>query len=58
VTDPSFPAVIEMVCVALRFYFLSPASEPHLTTPAEVHEAISGLKVSKARAGTVSRKGQ
>jgi len=48
VTDPSFPAVIETVEVALRYYFLSPASEPQLTTPDEVHEAIRGLKVSKA----------
>ena len=28
--------------------FLSPASEPQLTTPDEVHEAIRGLNVSKA----------
>jgi len=32
VTDPSVPAVIERVDVALRSYFLSPASEPQLTT--------------------------
>jgi len=37
-----------MVDVAMRSYFLSPASEPHLTTPDEVHEAIRGPKVSKA----------
>jgi len=49
VTDPSVPADIETVDVAPRSYFLSPASEPHLTTPDEVHEAIRGLKVSKAR---------
>jgi len=48
VTDPSVPAVIETVGVALRSYFLSPASEPQLTNPDEVHEAIRGLKVSKA----------
>jgi len=48
VTDPSVPAVIETVDVALRSYFLSPASEPQLTTPDEVHEAIRGLNVSKA----------
>ena len=47
-TDPSVPAVIETVEVALRSYFLSTASEPQLTTPDEGHEAISGLKVSKA----------
>ena len=48
VTDPSVPAVIETVDVELRSYFLSPAIEPQLTTPDEVHEAIRGLKVSKA----------
>ena len=47
-TNPSVPAVIETVDVVLRSYFLTPASEPQLTTPDEVHEAISGLKVSKA----------
>jgi hypothetical protein len=46
-TDPSVPAVIQ-VDVALRSYFLTTASEPKLTNPDEVHEAISGLKVSKA----------
>ena len=48
VTDPSMPAVIEIIDVALRSYFLSPASEPQLITPDEVHEAIKGLKISKA----------
>jgi hypothetical protein len=48
VTDPSIPAVIEMVDLALRSYFVSPACEQHLTTPDEVHGAIRGLKVSKA----------
>ena len=48
VTDPSVPEVIEMVDVELRSYFLSPASEPQLTTPDEVHAAIRGLKVRKA----------
>jgi len=47
-TDPSVPAVTETVDVALESYFLSPASEPQLTTPDEVHEAIRGLKVCKA----------
>ena len=46
--DPSFPAVIEMVDVALRCYFLSPSSEQQLTTPDEVHEAIRDIKFSKA----------
>jgi hypothetical protein len=48
VTDPSVPAVVEIVGVALRPYFLTPASEPKLTTPDEVQEAIRSLKVSKA----------
>ena len=47
-TDHSVPAVTETVDVALRSYFLSPASEPQLTTPDEVHEATRRLKVSKA----------
>ena len=47
VTDPSVTAVIEMIDMALRSYFLSPDSEPQLTTPDEVHEAIRDLKVSK-----------
>ena len=48
VDDPSVPAVIETVDVALRSYFQAPASEPKLTNPDEVHEAMSGLKVGKA----------
>ena len=47
-TDPSVPAVIETVDVALRSNFLTPASEPKLTNAEEVHEAIKGLKVIKA----------
>jgi len=37
-----------MFDVALRSYFLTPASESKLTNPDEVQEAIRGLKVSKA----------
>ena len=48
VSDPSDPTVIEMVDVALRSYFLTPASEPELTNPDEVQEAIRSLKVNKA----------
>jgi hypothetical protein len=48
VTVPSVPADIERVDVALRSYFLTPASEPKLTNPDEVHEANRGLKVAKA----------
>jgi hypothetical protein len=48
VTDPSVPAVIEMVDVALRSCYLTPASEPKLTIPEEFQEAIRGLKFGKA----------
>jgi len=37
-----------MVDVELRSYFKAPVSEPKLTNPEEVQEAIRGLKVSKA----------
>ena len=37
-----------MVDIVLRSYFLIPASEPKLTNPDKVHEAISGLKVGRA----------
>jgi len=47
VAEPSGPAVTEMVDVTLR-YFQTPASEPKLSNPDEVHEAIRGLKVGKA----------
>ena len=47
-TDSSVPTDIEMVDAALRSYFMIPASEPKLTNPEEVQEAIRGLKVSKA----------
>ena len=48
VTNPSVPAVTEVVNVALRSNLLTPASERKLTTPDKVHEAIRGLKFSKA----------
>ena len=44
---PSNPATIEMVDVALRAYSFAPASEPKLTNPDEVQEAIWGLKLGK-----------
>jgi len=47
VADTWVPAVIEMVDVALRSYFQTPASEPKLTNLDEVHEANRGLKVGK-----------
>ena len=49
VTIPSVPALIEMVDVALRSYFLTPASEPKLSNPDEDQEAIRGLKVGMAQ---------
>jgi hypothetical protein len=45
--DPSVPAVIETVDVALKSYFQAPASEPNLTNPDKVNEAIRDLKVGK-----------
>ena len=48
VTDPSVPAVIEMVDVALWSYFLTPASEPNLSNPNDIHKAIRDLQFSKA----------
>jgi hypothetical protein len=48
VNDPSDPAVIEMPNEAMRAYEYDPASEPKLTSPSEVQQAIRGLKVGKA----------
>jgi hypothetical protein len=48
VTDPSVPAVFGMVDVALRSYFVTPASDLKLTNPEKVQETIRGLKGSKA----------
>jgi len=56
VTEPSVPAVIESVEVALRSYFMTPINEPKLTYPEEVQEAITGLKVSKASSPNGIRK--
>jgi hypothetical protein len=46
--DPSDPAVIEKVAEALQAYYYALASEPHLTNPMEVQDAILGLKVGEA----------
>jgi hypothetical protein len=48
VTDPSVEDVIERVKVGLRSYFRVPASEPKLTNPEELQDAIRGLRDSKA----------
>jgi hypothetical protein len=45
---PSDPAFTERVDVAMRAYEHAPASEPTLTTPSEVLQAIKGLKAGKA----------
>ena len=47
VIDPSFPAVIEMVDVALRSYFMTPEDEPKLTNTGYSRNQ-QGLKVNKA----------
>jgi hypothetical protein len=49
VTNPSVPAVIEMVDVALRSHIMTPARESKLTNPKKVQEAIRGLRIGKAR---------
>jgi archaellum component FlaG (FlaF/FlaG flagellin family) len=48
VADPSDPAVIETVDMVLRVYCYEPGSKPIPTNPAEVQDAIRGLKISKA----------
>jgi hypothetical protein len=48
VTEPSVPAVTEMVDVTLRTYFMTPVSELNLTKPDEVQEAIRDFKLNKA----------
>ena len=46
-TVPSVPAVIEMVDVTLKSYFLSSPSERKLTNPENFQVAIRGFKFSK-----------
>jgi hypothetical protein len=45
---PSDPAFTKMVDEAMRAYECAPASEPTLTTPSEVLQAVRGLKAGKA----------
>jgi hypothetical protein len=47
-SDPMSPAVIKVVTEAMRAYDYAPASEPKLTSPSEILEAIKGLNVGKA----------
>ena len=49
VTDPSVSAVIEMVDLRLRSYFMASASEPKLTNPEEVQITIRDLQDGKAQ---------
>jgi hypothetical protein len=44
----SEPEVIEMVNEVMRAYKYAPASEPKLTSPSKVQQAIRGPKVGKA----------
>jgi hypothetical protein len=48
VNDPSDPAVNEVLSEVMRAYEYAPASEPKLTCPSEVLQAIKGLKDDKA----------
>jgi len=48
ITVSSVPAFTDMVNVGLMSYFLTPASEPKLTNPDEVHEGIRVLKFARA----------
>jgi hypothetical protein len=48
VNDPSDPAVIEKENEAMRAFEYAHASEPKLTSPSEVQQAIRGLKGGKA----------
>jgi hypothetical protein len=48
VTDPSVPTVIVTVNVGLGSYFMAPASEPRLTKPEDVQEAIRCLRIGKS----------
>jgi len=57
VTDKSVPAVIEIVDMALRSYFLTPASEPKLTNPQEFRKPTGVSRTASLRARKVSRTG-
>jgi hypothetical protein len=47
VNDPLSPALIGAVDEVMRAYKYAPASEPKLTSPSLVQEAIKALKVGK-----------
>jgi hypothetical protein len=46
-TISSVPAVTEIVNVGLMSFFLTLVSEPKITNPDEVHEAITALKFAR-----------
>jgi archaellum component FlaG (FlaF/FlaG flagellin family) len=48
VNDPSDPAAIEMVSDAMRAYEYAPASEPKLSSPSEVLQAIKGSCIMRS----------
>jgi hypothetical protein len=49
VTDPSVPAVIQIVDVGLRSCFMAPASEPKLTNPENFQKAVRNLRVGRTK---------
>jgi len=57
VTEPSFPGCIEIVDVALRSYFMTPTSEPQLTTLRSFGKQSRVSRSAKLRARKVSRTG-
>jgi hypothetical protein len=57
VNDPSDPADIEMVNVAMRAYEYAPASDPKLTILTEVLQDIRDSKLARLEARTVQRTG-
>jgi hypothetical protein len=48
VDNPSDQAVIKMVNEAMHTYKYAPVSEPKLTSPSEVQQAVKGFKFGKA----------
>jgi hypothetical protein len=57
VADPSVPAVIETVDVALKSYFEAPPSEYKLTNLDGFHKAIKDLKFGMSREASYSANG-
>jgi hypothetical protein len=55
--DPSVPAGIEIVDVALRSYFITPSSESKLTNPEELGKPSGVSRSARLRARTLFRTG-